>query len=68
MNHVTVDEARALAKRHGIDRMLIVQVNDNGKIAFTSYGKNRQTCQALRELVEDDDWSLGVAAVIHEAQ
>ncbi len=55
MTPVTVNEARDLGKSHGIDRLVIFAVNHDGKVAFTSYGKDRKTCQALKRWIEEDD-------------
>ncbi len=55
MTPVTIDEARDLGKRHGIDRLVIFAVNHDGKTAYTSYGKDRATCRALKRWIEEDD-------------
>lgn len=48
MTPISISEARTLGESHGIDRLVIFAVNNDGKVAFTSYGKDRATCQALK--------------------
>ena len=66
-SHVTISEARTLAKRHGIDRMIILQVCDDGNFAFTSYGKDRQICKALSRLVDNSSQLESIAVSMFEA-
>ncbi len=68
MGYVSVAEARYLAQKHGIDRMVIIQVMDNGQCAFTSYGKDRKTCDAVRRWVDDVGRTDAIAAEIHAAR
>ncbi len=66
MSPVTIDEARTIGKVHGIDRLVIFAVNNDGKTAVTTYGKDRATCQALRRWIEDDDDDI--VSQIHTAR
>ena len=52
MTPVSISEARDLGKLHGFDRLVIIAVNHDGHAAFTSYGKDKATCQALKRWVE----------------
>ncbi len=52
MTPVSISEARDLGRGHGIDRLVIFAVSNDGKVAFTTYGKDRATCQALKRWAE----------------
>lgn len=66
MTPATVSEARALGHKHGGDRVVIIQVNDDGRVAITTYGKDRSTCRALAAWA-DSDRALTLAAEIRDA-
>ena len=66
MTPVTIDEARTIGKVHGIDRLVICAVSDDGKTAVTTWGKDMATCRALRRWIENDDDSI--VAQIHAAK
>lgn len=47
MSKVTINEAKVLAKKHGKLGVVIFSFEEDGRFAFVSYGKNRQTCRAM---------------------
>ncbi len=61
MKSVSIAEARRLANEAGATRLLIVCLDDDGAFSFTTFGKTRAQCQALKEWAECKAVSVAVS-------
>ena len=57
----SVNDARALARKHNLARCVVFFTTSNGRIGYASYGKTRQLCDSTRQLADRmwDHWSAG---------
>jgi len=60
MKCVSIPEARRLANEHGMSKLLILGIDDNGNFAFTTYGKTKAQCNAMRRWAETHAPGIGV--------
>lgn len=63
---VSILDARNIGKRYALDRLVIVAVNNDGRSAITTYGKDKATCDALAEWAESDD-GTDLLLAVHRA-
>lgn len=45
---VPIPEARRMANEHGATRLLILGIDDKGNFAFTTFGRTKAQCDAMR--------------------
>lgn len=45
---VSISQARQLANDHGMTRLLILGIDDRGNYAFTTFGRTKKQCDAMR--------------------
>lgn len=58
---VPIPEARRLANEHGASRLLILGVDDHGNFAFTTFGRTKKQCSAMRLWAEMAVPGIGVS-------
>ena len=46
---VPIPEARRLANETGATRLLILGIDDKGNFAFTTFGRTKAQCEAMKE-------------------
>jgi hypothetical protein len=49
MKPVAIEEAKRLANECGFTRLLILGIDDNDNFAFTTFGRSKKQCQAMKE-------------------
>ena len=62
MSNVTINEARALAGTHGKSGVVIFTFDEDGSFGLASYGKDRQTCQAM------GDWADKIFKLVESGE
>ena len=54
MKCVSISEARRLANETSAEKLLILAVDGKGNFAFTTFGKTKAQCSAMREWAESN--------------
>lgn len=62
---VSIPEARRLANEHGMSKLLIVGIDEHENVAFTTYGKTKDMCDAMRRWADKN--APYIALEMHEA-
>lgn len=60
MKPVPIPQARQLANDYGMTRLLILGIDDNGNFAFTTYGRTKADCDALRRWADSHVPGIGL--------
>jgi len=60
MKCVSIPQARQLANDHGMTRLLILGIDDNGNFAFTTFGRTKAQCDAMRRWADTHVPGIGV--------
>lgn len=58
---VPIPEARRLANEHGATRFMIIAIDDDGHFAYTTFGRTKAQCAALKEWAEAHAVGIGIA-------
>ena len=48
----SVAKAKSLAKLHSLRRCVILFETEEGRVGYSSYGKDRQFCESTREIMD----------------
>jgi len=60
MKCVPIQEAKRLANEHGMSKLLILGIDDSGNFAFTTFGRTKAQCDAMRIWAERHAPGIGV--------
>lgn len=63
---VPISEARRLAKKHGAAKLLILGIDDDGRFAFTTFGRTKKQCDQMRRWADENAPRIGL--MMDEAQ
>ena len=58
----TIKECQAIAKKHGLKGVIVFGFTENGGFGYASYGKDREHCRAVGEMLSKFMDSLFKAA------
>jgi hypothetical protein len=52
MSHPTIEAAKAIAERYGLDRIVIYFQTGEGRNGYASYGKTKDLCDSTQKIAE----------------
>lgn len=61
MKCVPIPEARRLANETGAEKLVIIAVDGKGNYSFTTFGKTKAQCSAMREWAESNAQNVALS-------
>lgn len=63
-NHVTIDDARRIAKEIDSDGVIVLELTPDRRIVAASYGANKKKCAAIGKVLDEIILSLQLGDIV----
>lgn len=65
MKPVPIPEARRLANETGATRLMVISIDDEGRYAFTTFGRTKAQCRAMASWADENAMDIAMTMAVH---